>query len=516
MLEKLAPGLIAGVPAIVKPATQTAYLTEAVFRAIIESGLLPEGAIQLICGSTGDLLDHLDEQDSVSFTGSALTGHKLRVHPNLIAHSIPFNLEADSLNGSVLGASVEPGDPEFELFINEVVHEMTSKAGQKCTAIRRVIVPGATAEAVMEALKARLQEINLGDPSRDDVQMGPLVGTAQRQDVQAVVGQLKQGCEAVLYRQEANLMGGDWERGGFMTPTLLYCKRPLHTAGPHDLEAFGPVATVMPYADLDQAAQLARRGRGSLVGSIISHNPAEIRELLFGCAAHHGRILVLNRENAKDSTGHGAPLPGLIHGGPGRAGGGEEMGGLRGIKHHLARSAIQADPTTLRLIGNEFVRGGKTVEDGIHPFRKYFEELQIGESLLTHRRTVTEADIVNFANLTGDYFYAHVDEIGARDSIFGKRVAHGYFLISAAAGLFVWPAPGPVLANYGMENLRFIEPVGIGDTIQARLTVKSKTAKDPRPSERLTGVVEWAVEIVNQEAKTVALYSILTLVERKT
>ncbi|ADD28277.1 phenylacetic acid degradation bifunctional protein PaaZ [Meiothermus ruber] len=514
MLEKLAPGLIAGVPAIVKPATQTAYLTEAVFRAMIESGILPEGAIQLICGGIGDLFEHLNEQDSVTFTGSAATGRKLKVHPNLVAHAVPFNMEADSLNCAILGQSVEPGDLEFELFVKEVAREMTVKAGQKCTAIRRVIVPKDKLEAVLEALKQALSQVTLGDPRRPEVRMGPLVGAAQRRDVQGVLEQLKaQGCE-VAFQGSSELLGGDWEKGGFMPPTLLYSPKPWES-GAHDLEPFGPVATLMPYGSLDEAIALARRGKGSLVGSIVTYNRQEARTLFFGCATHHGRMLILNRENAQESTGHGSPLPLLVHGGPGRAGAGEELGGVRGIKHYLQRCAVQADPTTLVALSNEYVRGAKVREDVVHPFRKYFEDLEIGESLLTHRRTVTEADIVNFANLTGDYFYAHVDEIGARDSIFGKRVAHGYFLISAAAGLFVSPAPGPVLANYGLEHLRFIEPVGIGDTIQARLTVKSKSAKDPKPGERPTGVVTWAVEIFNQEGKTVALYDILTLVERK-
>jgi oxepin-CoA hydrolase/3-oxo-5,6-dehydrosuberyl-CoA semialdehyde dehydrogenase len=513
MLEKLAPGLIAGVPAIVKPATPTAYLTEAVFKAMIESGILPEGAIQLVCGGVGDLLEHLNEQDIVTFTGSASTGRKLKVHPNLIAHSVPFNMEADSLNCAILGQTAAPGDEEFELFINEVSNEILVKAGQKCTAIRRVLVPRDKTEAVLEALKSRLYRVVLGDPSRGEVGMGPLVGASQRDEVAAAVQQLRQDCELV-YQGGAETLGGDWEKGGFMAPTLLYSRRPWESSA-HDLEPFGPVATIMPYENLDEAVALARRGKGSLVGSIVTRDRQEARFLFFGCATHHGRMLILNRDNARESTGHGSPLPLLIHGGPGRAGAGEELGGVRGIKHYMQRCAVQADPTTLSVLSNEYVRGAEVQEDILHPFRKYFEDLQIGESLLTHRRTVTEADIVNFANLSGDYFYAHVDEIGARDSIFGKRVAHGYFLIAAAAGLFVSPAPGPVLANYGLEKLRFIEPVGIGDTIQARLTVKSKTAKDPRPGERHTGVVTWVVEIFNQAGKTVSLYEILTLVEQR-
>jgi len=512
MLEKLAPGLIAGVPAIVKPATPTAYLAEALFRSIIESGILPEGAVQLICGSAGDLLEHLGEQDLVTFTGSASTGRQLKVHPNLVAHSIPFNMEADSLNCSVLGQTVEPGDEEFGLFVQDVVREMTVKAGQKCTAIRRVIVPRGKTEAVIKALEARLSKITLGDPIHEEVRMGPLVGATQRDEVAAVVEQLARGSE-IVSSNETELLGGDWERGGFMAPTVLYSNQPWGSSA-HDLEAFGPIVTILPYTGLDEAIALAKRGNGSLVGSIVTHDHQEARTLFFGMANAHGRVLILNRENARESTGHGSPLPPLIHGGPGRAGAGEEMGGVRGIKHYMQRCAVQADPATLGYISNEYVRGAEVKGAVTHPFRKYFEDLEVGESLLTHRRTVTEADIVNFANLTGDYFYAHVDEVGARDSIFGKRVAHGYFLISAAAGLFVSPAPGPVLANYGLENLRFIEPVGIGDTIQARLTVKRKIAKENKPGERPTGVVEWDVQITNQEGKVVALYTILTLVER--
>jgi oxepin-CoA hydrolase/3-oxo-5,6-dehydrosuberyl-CoA semialdehyde dehydrogenase len=514
MLEKLSPGLIAGVPAIVKPATQTAYLTEAVVRAMHQSGLLPEGAVQLICGSTGDLLDQLDEQDLVTFTGSATTGRKLRTHPNLVAHSVPFNMEADSLNCTILGQTVQPQDPEFDLFVREVAREITAKAGQKCTAIRRVIVPRAMVEAVSQALAARLARTTLGDPARDDVFMGPLVGVAQRSEVAAVVAQLRHSTEVVWDGQTPQLLGGSWEEGGFMAPMLLYADQPLAAREPHELEAFGPVATLLPYTDPEEATQLARMGRGSLAASIVTHDRQEARQLFFGCASAHGRILILNRENGRQNTGHGSPLPQLIHGGPGRAGGGEEMGGIRGIKHFMQRTAVQADPTTLSVLSHEYVRGAATYTDRVHPFRKRFEELQIGESLLTHRRTVTEADIVHFAALSGDHFYAHTDEVAAADSLFGRRVAHGYFLVSAAAGLFVDPGVGPVLANYGLEKLRFIEPVGIGDTIQVRLTVARKTRKEAKPGERPTGVVAWEVEITNQDTKTVALYTILTLVER--
>ncbi len=515
MLEKLAPTLLAGMPAVVKPAPQTAYLAVAVFEEMLRSGLLPEGAVQLVAGDAVDFFPYLEEQDAVTFTGSALTGKKLKAHPNVIDRAIPFTLEADSLNAAVLGKSVQPTDPEFELFVKEVVREMTGKAGQKCTAIRRVIVPREHLERVRDAVAARLETTTVGDPRRDEVRMGPLVDGAQREEVGARLDVLRESCELV-YQQPLELLGGDLEKGGFFPASLLYCENPLSERAPHEVEAFGPIATLMPYDTLEEAAELARLGRGSLVSTVASHDRGEARTLVLGLASHHGRILVLNRENAKTSTGHGSPLPQLVHGGPGRAGGGEELGGARSIKHFMQRTAIQADPTTLMIVTNEYVRGAATLEDAIHPFRKTFDELQIGESHTTHRRTVTEADIVNFANLSGDYFYAHVDELAARDSIFEKRVAHGYFLVSAAAGLFVDPRPGPVLANYGLERLRFVQPVGIGDTIQAKLTVKQKIKKDKRETDKkATGVVAWDVRLINQNEEDVALYTILTLVERR-
>ncbi|MEF2277169.1 phenylacetic acid degradation bifunctional protein PaaZ [Deinococcus sp. YIM 134068] len=514
MLEKVAPNLIAGVPAIVKPASQTAYVTEAVVRAIHESGLLPEGALQLICGTTGDLFDHLEEQDLVTFTGSAATASKLKVHPTIVGRSVPFNTEADSLNCIVLGESVTPEAPEFALFVREVVNEMTSKAGQKCTAIRRVIVPRGRVEEVADAIRERLSGVTLGDPSRDDVRMGPLVGTSQRDGVLEVIERLKAENDVLIGRERPELRGGDWDAGAFIAPTLLLARESGGGEAAHDLEPFGPVATLMPYAGLEEAAALARRGRGSLVASLVTHDADEARELFFGLASAHGRVHILNRDDAGESTGHGSPLPSLKHGGPGRAGGGEELGGLRAVKHYLTRTALQADPTTMTAITGEYVRGARVREDVIHPFRKTFEELQVGDSLLTPRRTVTEADVMAFAALSGDRFYAHVDEIGASESLFGRRVAHGYFVLSAAAGLFVDPGVGPVLANYGLEGLRFTEPVGFGDTIRARLTVQSKTAKDPKEGERPTGVVRWHVDVTNQHDVLVATYSILTLVAR--
>ena len=515
MLEKFAPAFIAGMPSLVKPAPQTAYLTERVVRDIIASGLLPEGSLQLVTGEPGDLLSHVEEQDMVAFTGSAATAQKLRVHPNIVARNVPFMTEADSLNASVLGLSVRPEDPEFTLFIKEVAREITGKAGQKCTAIRRPLVPRDRVDAVVEALRKELARVTLGDPARDDVRMGALVSVEQRERVRGTLEQLQRDAEIVIGGGESELLGGDREKGAFLDPTVLLCRDPLNARGPHELEAFGPVATLMPYDTLDDAVQLAKMGRGSLAASVITHDRAEATELVLGIASTHGRVLVLNRDDAKESTGHGSPLPQLKHGGPGRAGGGEELAGIAGVKHHMNKVAVQADPTTLMAVTREYVPGAEVQEDVIHPFRKSFDEIQPGDSLLTHRRTVTEADIVNFAGLTGDHFYAHVDEIGAKEGIFGKRVAHGYFLISAAAGQFVSAAPGPVLANYGLEALRFIEPVGIGDTIRTRLTCKRKIRKELRPGEtRPTGVVEWRSEITNQHGQLVATYDILTLVER--
>jgi len=484
----------------------------------VASKLLPEGAIQLICGGVGDLLDHLNEQDVVTFTGSATTGKKLRCHPNIIDNSIPFNMEADSLNCSILGESVCVDDPEFGLFIKEITTEMTAKAGQKCTAIRRAIVPATKVNAVIEALKERLSTVVMGDPTAEGVAMGPLVGRAQRDDIRDTVTALGRHCEVIYGGNNApmDLVGDGIEQHAFYPPTLLYCGTPLTTDAPHSIEAFGPVSTIMPYDSIDQAIAIACMGRGSLVGSVVTYDDHEASQIIMGAAAFHGRMLVLNRDCAKESTGHGSPLPTLVHGGPGRAGGGEELGGSRAIKHYMQRTAIQGSPTSLMAITREYMPGAKTSSTDRHPFRKYFEELLVGESLTTHRRTVTEADIVNFGCLSGDHFYAHFDEIAAKDSLFGQRVAHGYFIISAAAGMFVDPAPGPVLANYGLENLRFVEPVHIGDTIQVKITVKKKIKKDKRPEDKSpTGVVLWDVQVSNQHQVIVALYDILTLVERK-
>ena len=517
MLEKVAPSLIAGVPAVVKPATGSAYLTEAMVREVIASGLLPEGALQLICGSTGDLLDHLTEQDVVTFTGSAETGRMLKAHPNIVARSIPFNQEADSLNCCILGESVSAGDPEFDLFVKEVAREMTSKAGQKCTAIRRILVPGKQVQPVADALQARLSKVAVGDPAAEGVRMGPLLGATQKAEVNASVEKLAGSCELLMGgSDDFELIGEHAVRDAFYPPTLLYCSDALANEAPHSIEAFGPVATLMPYGDTGEAVDLAALGRGSLVGSVVTRDDGEAAQIVLGTAAWHGRLLVLNRDCAKESTGHGSPLPMLVHGGPGRAGGGEELGGARAVKHYMQRTSVQGSPGSLAAITREYQSGARVRETEVHPFRKHFEDLEVGDRLTTHRRTVTEADIVNFGCISGDHFYAHFDEEAAKDSLFGKRVAHGYFVISAAAGLFVDPAPGPVLANYGLDNLRFIEPVGIGDTIQARVTVKKKIAKEKRPDEdRATGIVVWDVEVLNQDEKAVALYDVLTLVERR-
>ena len=505
-----------GMPVIVKPATPGSFLTEAVVREMIAGEFFPEGAIQLICGSAGDLLDHLSEQDVVTFTGSASTGHKLRTHPNLVSNSIPFTMEADSLNCAILGKTVEEGDEEFGIFIKEVAKEMTTKAGQKCTAIRRVIVPADKLQAVATALAARLGKAVLGNPAAEGVRMGPLIGRDQANDVQSKVDQLASECEVILGGGgDFDIEGADNTSGAFYPPTLLRCDDPFNKRLVHGVEAFGPVSTLMPYDSIEDAVAIAKLGKGSLVGSLYTYDDAEARNIILAAAPYHGRMLVLNRDCAGESTGHGSPLANLVHGGPGRAGGGEELGGARAVKHYMQRTALQGSPTTLMAITGEYHAGARVYSDDIHPFKKHFEDLKVGETLITHRRTVTEADIVNFGCLSGDHFYAHFDEIAAKDSFFGKRVAHGYFVISAAAGMFVEPSQGPVIANYGLENLRFIEPVAPGDTIRVKLSVKRKIRKAPRGDEQPTGVVVWAIEVSNQNQDLVAVYDILTLVAQR-
>ena len=516
-LEKFAPSFLAGMPCIVKPATSTSFLAEAMVRVCVESGLLPEGALQLVVGSTGDLLDRVDGRDIVTFTGSADTAAKLRVRPNLIANSVPFNAEADSLNCAVLADDVTPDDVEFDLFIKEVAREMTAKAGQKCTAIRRAIVPRKHLAAVTERLKARLAKIVVGDPSLEGVTMGALASHDQQRDVAERVAQLARG-NTVLFGDDVGFAprGTGTDQGAFFAPTLLLCERPDMNSAAHDIEAFGPVSTLMPYDEFDEALALAERGRGSLVGTLVTRDPHRAAHAVGRLAALHGRILVLDRDAAGESTGHGSPLPALKHGGPGRAGGGEELGGIRAVKHYLQRAAVQGSPTMLAAVTGEHVKGAAVHESGVHPFRHAFEDLTVGDSLLTHRRTVTDADIVAFGGISGDFFYMHFDEIAAKASPFGKRIAHGYFVLSAAAGLFVSPGEGPVLANYGLDTLRFVKPVGIGDTIRARLTCKRKIDRNKVGADgRGQGVVAWDVEVTNQDGEVVASYDILTLVAKR-
>lgn len=517
MLEKFAPTFLAGMPCIVKPASATSYLTEAAVRLMHESGLLPKGSLQLVIGSTGDLLDRLQGQDVVTFTGSADTAAKLRVNANLVRHSIPFNAEADSLNCAILAPEITPDDPEFDLFVKEVAREMTVKAGQKCTAIRRAIVPAKHIDAVAERLRERLAKVVVGDPSVEGVKMGALASHAQQADVAERVNALLAGSELLFGARDGFAPRGEGvAEGAFFAPTLLRARDPHAEGGAHDIEAFGPVSTLMAYEDLDEAVALAARGKGSLVASLVTKDPAVAARVVPVMGALHGRVHILDREAAAESTGHGSPLPMLKHGGPGRAGGGEELGGLRAVKHYLQRTAVQGSPSMLAAVTREHVRGAQVIETEVHPFRRWFDELQIGESLLTHRRTVTEADIVNFGCLSGDHFYMHFDELAARDSQFGKRIAHGYFVLSAAAGLFVSPAPGPVLANYGLDTLRFINPVGIGDTLQARLTCKRKIDQGKKsPKGEPQGVVAWDVEVTNQHGELVASYDILTLVLKR-
>lgn len=516
MLEKFAPSFLAGMPCIVKPASATSYVAEKAVRVMMESGLLPAGCLQLIVGGTGDLFERLEEPDVVTFTGSADTAMQLRAHPNVLRRSIPFNAEADSLNCALLGPDVTPADPEFELFIKEVAREMSAKAGQKCTAIRRAIIPRHLTDAVATALKARLSKIVVGDPALEGVRMGALASHAQQADVMDRVAQLAEGNEILLSGKDGFApKGAGTENGAFFAPTLLLCPNPTVNQTVHSVEAFGPVSTLMPYEDFDEALHLATLGRGSLVGTLVTKTPAIAAQAVPSFAAWHGRLLVLDREAALESTGHGSPLPKLKHGGPGRAGGGEELGGLRSVKHFLQRCAVQSSPTMLSAVTGEYQRGGAVIESEIHPFRRHFEDVEVGMSLLTHRRTVSEADIVNFGGLSGDYFYMHFDEVAAKASPFGQRIAHGYFVLSAAAGLFVSPAPGPVLANYGLENLRFVTPVAIGDTIQARLTAKRKIDRPPREDQPAQGVIGWDVAVTNQRGELCASYEILTLVAKR-
>jgi len=512
MLEKLAPAFLAGMPSIVKPATQTAYLTEFVVRDVIGSATLPEGTVQLLCGDPSELLDSLEEQDLVAFTGSATTARRLRGHPVLVEKSVGVGAEADSLNCSILGPDAAPSEPEFGLYVDQLVTEMTVKAGQKCTAIRRAFVPRALVGDVIEAARSKLTGVRVGQASDPEVTMGPLASLAQRDEVLRSLKGLTDAGEVVFGGAgDFEVVGADRERGAFVPPMLLRCDDPSRDA-PHDIEAFGPVATVMPYDSLDEVLSLAARGKGSLVGSIVTHDGDVARTLVLGAAAWHGRLLVLDRDDASESTGHGSPLPHLVHGGPGRAGGGEEMGGMRGVIHHMRRVAVQGSPNVLSTVTGRYVRGATQHRSDVHPFRKYLEELRVGDSITAGPRRVTLEDIDRFASLTGDTFYAHTDEEAARKNpFFGGLVAHGYLVLSYAAGLFVDPAPGPVLANYGLEGLRFVTPTFPGDEITVTLVAKQITPRDGADY----GEVCWDAVVTNQEGKPVATYDILTLVAKR-
>jgi oxepin-CoA hydrolase/3-oxo-5,6-dehydrosuberyl-CoA semialdehyde dehydrogenase len=513
MLEKVAPALLAGVPVVVKPATPTAYVAEAAVRLMIDSGALPEGAVQLVCGSLGDAFDHLTGQDSVYFTGSAATATKLRSHPTVLAESVRFTAEADSLNASVLGPAAVPGTAEFDLYVKEVAREMTTKAGQRCTAIRRALVPSGLVDQVVAALADRLAKVVVGDPRRDDVRMGPLVSQEQRGEVQRALATLAEGAEIAVGGPDGKFdpLGDEAGAGAFLAPTVLVARNPTLPAV-HDVEPFGPVCTVVPYGGVDEAIDLARLGKGSLVVSVFTPDAAEAARLTLGLGAHHGRVLLVDERCGKSQTGHGSPMPHLVHGGPGRAGGGEELGGIRSVHHHLQRVAVQGSPDTLSALTGTFLPGATRTEGGAHPFTKHFDDLAVGDSLVSESRTVTLDDIDRFADLTGDHFYAHTDEeAAAKSPIFGGRVAHGYFVIAAAAGLFVWPDPGPVLANYGIDRLRFTTPVKPGDTIHVVFTCKEKV---PRRGTGY-GEVRWDTQVVNQDGTVVAAYDVLTMVATK-
>jgi len=508
MLEKLAPTFLAGMPAIVKPASATAWLAEAAVRIMIEANVLPKGALQLVTGSLGDLFEHLTCQDVVSFTGSAETAQKLQSHPVIARESVRFIAERDSLNASVLGPDAKPDSPEFDLFIKEVVKEMTVKAGQKCTAIRRALVPAGLLDAVQEALKSRLDKVTVGNPRDEATRMGALVSLAQRDAVRAKIKELA-GEASIVYGDPAHVKvsGADDGKGAFLSPILLRCERPWQARAVHDVEAFGPVSTLMPYKDSADAIALANRGKGSLVMSVFSYDTDFARDVVLGCGAFHGRIAVIDRDSGKESTGHGSPMPHMVHGGPGRAGGGEELGGIRGVTHYMQRTALQGSPRVLGAITQRYISGAPAQTAEKHPFRLKFHELPIGYQLKTKPREITMDDIEHFARFTGDTFYAHLDEEAARaNPLFGGRVAHGYLILSFAAGLFVDPAPGPVLANYGLDNLRFVKPVKPGESIQVALTVKEKTLRKPDQGE-----VRWDVVVTNGVGETVAAYDLLTM-----
>ncbi|MGN6194264.1 MAG: phenylacetic acid degradation bifunctional protein PaaZ [Ginsengibacter sp.] len=527
MLEKIAVNLMAGVAAVVKPATITSYLTEAVVREIIASGILPEGALQLICGSAGDILDHVTSQDVITFTGSASTGLMLKSNPNVLRENVPFNLEADSLNCIVLGDDVTPEMPEWDIFIKEVRKEMTSKAGQKCTAIRRIFVPENKMEDVWISLGKSLSQTTIGNPQNEKVRMGALAGQSQRKEVLDQVQKLLASSQ-ILYGSldSVELIDADNKTGAFMSPLLLKNENPFESDEVHNVEAFGPVSTIMPYKNIDEAIALSKLGKGSLCSSVVTVNEQFSKNFILGAGTFHGRILVLNRECAKESTGHGSPLPMLIHGGPGRAGGGEEMGGLRGIKHYMQRVAVQGSPTMLTAITNVYQPNAKATESSIHPFKKYFEELNIGDQLITEKRKITSEDIDRFADLSGDHFYAHIKTTDFSDTMFEQQVAHGYFIMSAAAGLFVdGYEKNPVLLNYGIEELRFTKPVYAGTEIYIKLTCKEKIEQELKEITPETahvkgidipkGIVKWYVEIIDETEEITGVATILTMVRKR-
>jgi len=517
MLEKCAVNWLAGMPAIVKPATVTSFLTEYMVKDIIVSGILPEGALQLICGSGRGILDSVTSQDVVTFTGSATTGRMLKSTPRIIEEAVPFNMEADSLNCIVLAKDAAPGTEEFDLFLKEVRREMTVKCGQKCTAIRRIIVPADYIEDVQIQLGKQLQKTTIGDPRVEGVKMGALAGKDQVEEVKTKINELLETSQIVYGGlDKLDLHGDSNPNGAYMSPVLLREDKPFENTQVHDIEAFGPVSTLMPYDHLDDAIQLAKMGKGSLVCSVVTHDNQIARDYVLGAASYHGRILVLNRESAPESTGHGSPMPLLVHGGPGRAGGGEEMGGMRGVKHYMQRCAVQGSPTTLTDVTEIYQYGGKYKDPGQHPFRKHFEDIHVGETVVTHKRSITEADIVNFGNVSWDHFYAHTDTTSLEGTTFEQRVAHGYFILSAAAGLFVDPGKGPVLLNYGIDECRFTKPVYAGMTIGVRLTVKEKILQEKREDEDFQkGIVKFLVDVYDETGETVAIATILTMVKCK-
>ncbi len=518
MLEKIAVNLLAGVAAVVKPATITSYLTEAVVKEIVASDILPEGALQLICGSAGNMLDYVTSQDVITFTGSASTGLMLKSNKRILEENVPFTMEADSLNCIVLGEDVASNMPEWEIFIKEVRKEMTVKAGQKCTAIRRIFVPQNKLEDVHIALGKALAQTTIGNPLNEKVRMGSLAGISQRNEVRNEIQKLLASSQIIYGSLDSvEVLDADAVKGAFISPILLLNENPLHSKEPHEVEAFGPVSTLMPYHSMEEAIHLSKMGRGSLCSTIVTANDKIAKHYVLGAATHHGRILILNNDCAKESTGHGSPLPLLVHGGPGRAGGGEEMGGIRGVKHYMQRVAIQGSPTTLTAITNVFQPNAKGREDVVHPFRKYFEEVEIADQLITGKRTITEGDIINFANLTWDHFYAHVDATSLEGTIFEKPVAHGYFILSAAAGLFVENSVKcPVLLNYGIDEFRFTKPVYAGNTIWVRFTCKEKISQEVKEKNDMPkGIVKWFVEVMDEMNEQVAVGTILTMVAKR-